>query len=108
MNKALETASDAAKLAILTATGLAVYVLACPPTARAAEMAAPPGTTAISHPWLLLLAFVAVAALLNAVIPAIIDHRRYREFDRDIAARRARLQAENDEYLAAHKRADGE
>ncbi len=84
------------------------YCVLCPPTARAAEIAAPPGTTAISHPWLLLLAFVAVAALLNAVIPAIIDHRKYAAFDRDLAERRARLAAENDEYAAAHKRADGE
>ena len=107
MNKALETASDAAKLACIVGAWGAAWIVLCPPTARAAEMAAS-DTTAVPNAGLAVLAFVAFAMLLQVAIPAIIDHRRYREFDRDIAARRARLQAENDEYAAAHKRADGE
>ena len=107
--RAVEVASDAAKLAVLTVTGLAVYIIACPPTARAAQIAVPEDATVIPNAELLFLMLVMVGTMLLLVIINMIDARKYGHIDRaKTAARRAQLEAENAEYAAAHGRADGE
>ena len=102
MHRAVATASDAAKLAFIIGAWGAAWIIACPPTARAAECATAPDTTEVSTFGIVVLAVCSLALLLQVAIPALIDARKYGRIDRArLEARRAEIEAENDEYAAA-------
>lgn len=83
------------------------YVLACPPTARAGDIAACPPPDA-SFPWLTLWVFIMIPFALTLLVAWHVrnDHdpvQRVRRRERIEA-----LERDNAEYEVAHRRANGE
>ena len=107
-----EVASDAAKLGVIMATGMAVYIIAMPPTARAAAIAADPDPAPIMSFFAAMLLFLLIcscALLVQIAVLNAIDWRKFSAASRAaLAKRRAEIKAENAEYVAAHRRVDGE
>ena len=104
-----EAASDAAKLAVILGAWSAAWIIAAPSQARAAVIAVPEDSTVIPNAGLLFLALVMIGTMILLAIIAAIDRAKYGALDRaSLAARRARIERDNDEYAAAHRRGDWE
>ena len=104
-----ETLNDAAKLSCIAGAWCAAWIIAAPSQARAAVIAVPEDSTVIPNAGLLFLALVMIGTMILLAIIAAIDRAKYGALDRaSLAARRARIERDNDEYAAAHRRGDWE